>query len=195
MTSFQEDSFLHYCSCDVLTFPGREQSGLPRRVSLTPSVRYDPEPARARPLRRRHGRQAASGVPVPQCDRGHISYGVANPSFGVSQTRHGQVNYGPEQAWAASRIQVPLQTFSAKYKKWYVLPVMVGIDMYCVCIGIYPCVFYGAQRVCIGVLGMYLCVLDFGFSVQHEGACAKGQLSVQRLVDCDCSMTDTFWNY
>ena len=28
-----------------------------------------------------------------------------------------------------------------------------------------------------------------------EGACAKGQLGVQRLVDCDCSMTDTFWNY
>ena len=28
-----------------------------------------------------------------------------------------------------------------------------------------------------------------------EGACAKGQLGVQRLVDCDGSMTDTFWNY
>ena len=24
---------------------------------------------------------------------------------------------------------------------------------------------------------------------------AKGQLGVQLLVDCDCSMTDTFWNY
>ena len=35
----------------------------------------------------------------------------------------------------------PVQTFSAKYKKWYVL---VGIDMYCVCIGMYLYVFYGA---------------------------------------------------
>ena len=42
---------------------------------------------------------------------------------------------------------------------------------------------------------MYLYVLVLGFSVQHEGACAKGQLVIQRLVDCDCSMTDTFWNY
>ena len=42
---------------------------------------------------------------------------------------------------------------------------------------------------------MYLYVLVLGFSIQHEGACAKGQLGVQRLIDCDCSMTDTFWNY
>ena len=32
-----------------------------------------------------------------------------------------------------------------------------------------------------------------GFSVQ--GACAKGQLNVQLLVDCDYSMTETSWNY
>ena len=31
------------------------------------------------------------------------------------------------------------------------------------------------------------------FSVQ--GACAKGQLGVELLVDCDCSVKDTFWNY
>ena len=36
----------------------------------------------------------------------------------------------------------PVQTFSTKYKKWYVL---VGINMYCVCFGMYPYVFYGAQ--------------------------------------------------
>ena len=41
---------------------------------------------------------------MPQCDPGHISYGVAGPGFGVSQTKHGQVNYGPEQA-RASRLQ------------------------------------------------------------------------------------------
>ena len=46
VTSFQEDSFLHYCSCDVLTSPGRE--GLPRRVSPTRSVAQ-------RPLRPRAG--------------------------------------------------------------------------------------------------------------------------------------------
>ena len=34
----------------------------------------------------------------------------------------------------------PVQMFSAKYKKWYVL---VGVDKSCECIGMYPYVFYG----------------------------------------------------
>ena len=40
--SFQEDLFLHYCLCDVLTFPGREESALPRRVNQTLSVAQRP---------------------------------------------------------------------------------------------------------------------------------------------------------
>ena len=37
---------------------------------------------------------------------------------------------------------------------------------------------------------VYICILCSG-----PGVCAKGQLGVQQLVDCDCSVTDTFWNY
>ena len=49
--------------------------------------------------------------------------------------------------WPGQVFAFPLQTFLAKYKKWYVL---VGIDMYSECIGIYPYVFYGGLLVCIG---------------------------------------------
>ena len=72
------------------------------------------------------------------------------------QTAKGYVLTGNLKYWVSFK-------FSAKYKKWYVL---VSIDMYCICIG------------------MYLYVLVLGFSVQHEGACAKafnGWLTVTAL--------------
>ena len=53
--------------------------------------------------------------------------------------------------------------FSDKYKNWYVL---VGIDMYCVCVGMYPYVFYGAQGVCIGSYCKYwVCICMHWFWV------------------------------
>ena len=80
-------------------------------AELAGRVKCGPEQARAgqawvRPRAGRPGRgESTSWVPVPQRDSGHISYGVAGTGLGVSQTRNGQVNFGPEQAWA-SRLQV-----------------------------------------------------------------------------------------
>ena len=61
-------------------------------------------------------------------------------SCAVLQTAKGYVLTGNLKYWVSFK-------FSAKYKKWYVL---VSIHMYCVCIGMYPYVLYGAQGVCIG---------------------------------------------
>ena len=77
----------------------------PRRVTVAKRPRAGPVEAS---LSAAQAGRPTSRVPVPQCDPGHISYGVAGPGFGVSrQTSHGQVNRGPDSEQArASRLQV-----------------------------------------------------------------------------------------
>ena len=60
------------------------------------------------------------------------------------QTAKGYVLTGILKFWVSS---ADVSESATKYKKWYVL---ISIDMYCVCIGMYPYVLYGAQGVCIG---------------------------------------------
>ena len=72
------------------------------------------------------------------------------------QTAKGYVLTGNLKYWVSFK-------FSAKYKKWYVL---VSIDMYCVCIGMYLYVLYGAQGVCIGRYCKYwVCICMYWFWV------------------------------
>ena len=71
----------------------------------------------------------------------------------------------------------PVLMFSAKFKKWYVL---ISIDMYCVCIGIYPFILYGAaapraQGVCIGGYCKYwVCMYWFWVSLFSMRVVCKG---------------------
>ena len=77
-------------------------------------------------------------------------------SCAVLQTAKGYVLTGNLKYWVSFK-------FSAKYKKWYVL---VSIDMYCVCIGMYLYVLYGAQGVCIGRYCKYwVCICMYWFWV------------------------------
>ena len=74
----------------------------------------------------------------------------------VLQTTKGYVLTGNLKYWVSFK-------FSAKYKKWYVL---VSINMYCVCIGMYLYVLYGAQGVCIGRYCKYwVCICMYWFWV------------------------------
>ena len=52
----------------------------------------------------------------------------------------------------------PVQMFSAKYKKWHAF---VGIDMYCVCIGMY---FVGPNGyVLAGISKHWVCICAYWF--------------------------------
>ena len=88
-TSFQRDSFLHYY---VLTFPGREKSGLPLRVSQTRSVAQRPQSATAqsRLARVRCGAELARQV---KCGAGPGESSLSAAQSRLSTARQRRVDF------------------------------------------------------------------------------------------------------
>ena len=86
------DGFISGRLVSALTFPGSEESRLPRRVSPRPSVCYGPEPASASPLWRRASR--ASQV-RPRAGPGESSLSAAQSRPPSGRQRR----VGPSLQW------------------------------------------------------------------------------------------------